>query len=125
MLKLTCTAHTALFVCASPVVAQAAEPSIVGCWDIEVELPFPMSNKEFSVCFEKTKSGLTGKIRKSEDKPWRELKPVQQEGTSFSFSAQGEKGKVDFNGKLSGANKMKGKMKAPKGTPPFVGMRKT
>lgn len=106
-----------------PGLARAESKSIAGCWQIEISLPFPMSNKKLNACFEQQGNKLTGKVRKTEKDPWKPMSNALQNGDTVSFVLKGEKGQLKFEGSLESDARMKGKLKTPKGERPFHGKR--
>jgi len=108
-----------------PSATYAGEYSIVGCWEFEIDMPFPASNRELTVCFSKESNGLTGKIRDKEKDKWVPTHDVSQQGNKFSFTTDSKNGKVSFSGTVNNAEQLKGDVRSSKGIRPFKAKRTT
>ena len=101
-----------------------AEPrSIEGCWQLEVDMPFPMSDKQGIACFERRGSKLVGRLRRDERDAWKAASSVSQTGNRFSFASPFKNGKVTFSGAFESSSRLKGNVRAPQGTRPFSAER--
>jgi len=103
--------------------AGAQSWSIEGCWHVEIDMPFPKSDKKLAACFEKNGAGLVGKVRRDAKGPWKAISSVSQTGTTFSFVTPSEDGPVTFQGAFESNSKLKGNVKASRGARPFSAER--
>lgn len=81
-----------------PGTASAQSSSLEGCWQVEIDMPFPKSDKKLVACFEKNSTQLVGKVRRDANEPWKAVSKVSQTGNTFSFVSPSEDGPVTFQG---------------------------
>jgi|GEM_PF-3659913 len=113
------TAFAAALTTAAPLAAEPAK--VVGCWNVKVDLPWPISDKRARACFEIRNEKLTGKLRF--DDKWKPMSNVAFDGKRLAFTGDGPRGKARFDGRLVNTNRVEGKVQVGSRERPFTARR--
>ena len=105
--------------------AMAAEPTptsaLLGCWDIVVDLPFPMGEQQGELCFSAGGDDLSARIvLRGQQRP---IKSLHVEPGRLRMTVVAPIGEAKLAAKYTDTT-MKGTFAARRGTRPFRGRRK-
>ncbi|MEM9691625.1 MAG: hypothetical protein AAGA56_03710 [Myxococcota bacterium] len=102
-------------------VPTAASSLLLGCWNITVDLPFPLPNRDARACFSKSSSGaLKGQVHI--DGAWRPMASVSSSAPNFAFRVRKDGKDLRFKGKVAADGKtMAGTVQRGDRTLPFDG----